>query len=101
MQTAFAQRLRALRKESGLSQAGLAEILEVSQQSIAGWENSRTEPEYRLLIKIAEFFNVPSDYLLGLSDESSPPGNVYSALPPEAVRQIEAFAEFLRSATQK
>jgi len=96
MHTTFSQRLRSLRRESGLSQTQLAEFLGVSQQSITGWENARTEPEYRVLIKIAGFFSVTSDYLLGLSDQPGPQTVPFPVMSPEAIRQIEELAEFLK-----
>ena len=57
--------LKKLRGEKRLSQAELAEILKISQQTIASWEVGRTEPDNEMLVKIAKYFDVSVDYLLG------------------------------------
>jgi transcriptional regulator with XRE-family HTH domain len=65
----FAQRLKDLRKSRpGLTQAKLAEILDVSQQAVGLWERSKNMPSHELVFKIASYFNVTTDYLLGKSD---------------------------------
>ena len=65
----FSERLLELRKERGISQADLAKELEVSYSVICYWETNRSEPTAPNILKIAEYFGVSSDYLLGLSDE--------------------------------
>ncbi len=64
----FADRLLELRKEKNISQATLAKKLGVSLSVICYWETNRSEPTAPNIVKIAEFFNVNSDYLLGLED---------------------------------
>ncbi len=61
----FAERLLELRKEKGISQAALAKELQVSFAVVCYWETDRSEPTAPNLVKIAEFFNVSTDYLLG------------------------------------
>ena len=69
----FAQRLKDLRKSRpGLTQAKLAEILDVSQQAVGLWERGKNMPSHELVFKIASFFNVTTDYLLGRDTPSSP-----------------------------
>lgn len=60
--------LRKLRLENGISQQQLGEILLVSQQSINKYENHNVEPDVQGLIKIANYFNVSIDYLLGRTE---------------------------------
>ena len=57
--------LRALRLSKALSQQKLADIIMVSQQSINKYENHNVEPDISTMIKIADFFNVSIDYLVG------------------------------------
>lgn len=57
--------LKSLRKEKGISQQQLADIILVSQQSINKYENHDVEPDIKTLTKIAEYFNVSLDYLTG------------------------------------
>ena len=60
--------LRKLRCEKGISQQNLGETLLVSQQSINKYENHDVEPDIEMLIKIADYFNVSLDYLVGRTD---------------------------------
>lgn len=64
----FAERLKELRKEKGISQAALAKGLQVSYAVVCYWETDRSEPTAPNLVKIAEFFDVSVDYLLGRAD---------------------------------
>lgn len=65
----FAERLKALRMEQGIGQNLLAKKLQLSNASISYWETEKQEPTASALFKLAEYFNVSSDYLLGLKDE--------------------------------
>lgn len=62
----FAQRLRELRLEKKLSMKELAKNIDTTDAAISYWENEINEPKISHLKKIALFFNVSSDYLLGL-----------------------------------
>ena len=64
----FANRLLELRKEKGISQATLARKLQVSFSVVCYWETDRSEPTAPNLVKLAEFFDVSVDYLLGRTD---------------------------------
>lgn len=64
----FSERLKELRAEKGITAKELAKVLGITKNAIYGYENYGREPKYELLIKIAEFFNIPTDYLLGLTD---------------------------------
>ena len=60
--------LKQERKKKGLSQMAFAKLFGVSQQTIGSWETNRTSPDLESLSKLARFFNVSVDYLLGLTD---------------------------------
>lgn len=62
----FKERFKELRLERKLSQGELAKELGVSQRSISSWETGFREPDFETLSKIAIFFGVSADYLLGL-----------------------------------
>ena len=64
----FAERLLELRKEKGISQATLAKNLQVSFAVICYWETDRSEPTALNLVKLADYFGVTVDYLLGRVD---------------------------------
>lgn len=61
-------RLKALREDSDLTQNELAKILNISRTAVSGYEAAGVEPSYEILNKIADFFNVSVDYLLGRTD---------------------------------
>ncbi len=57
--------LKTLRNEFKISQQKLADAVGVSQQSINKYENQDVEPDIAILIKIADYFSVSLDYLVG------------------------------------
>ncbi len=65
----FTQRLKELRKERGLTQKQLAEVLETTDDSIFSWEKGRSQPSIETLQKICNYFNVSADYLIGLKND--------------------------------
>ena len=68
MENKFALWLKELRQERGIGQIELAKKLEVSKGIISLWENGLREPNIYSLIKLAKFFCVTIDYLVGLED---------------------------------
>ena len=64
----FGDNLSLLRKEKNMEQMLLAKVLGMSQQTISRWENNVVEPDIKSLIKIADYFDVTTDYLLGRVD---------------------------------
>ena len=68
MKNKFAEKLKELRIESGLSQAELASKFHYTQSTLANWELGKRNPCYDTLIDISKFFNVSIDYLMGLED---------------------------------
>ena len=61
----FANQLGFLRRSQQLTQEQLADKLGVTKQSVSNWENGNIMPSVEMLEKIADFFNVSVDYLLG------------------------------------
>ena len=64
----FAERLKLLRTEKGLSQSQLAKETGLSQAAINYWEACERQPSAQAVITLAKYFNVSTDYLLGLED---------------------------------
>ena len=60
------EQIRELRNIRGMSQIQLANKLGVTKQSVSNWENDNILPSIEMLVKIANFFEVSTDYLLGL-----------------------------------
>ncbi|MEG2822723.1 MAG: helix-turn-helix domain-containing protein [Lachnospiraceae bacterium] len=67
----FGERLRELREKSEMKQLEVSHLLHVSQSSYSYYELGKREPQTDTLIKIAEFFDVSTDYLLGLSTSTA------------------------------
>ena len=59
------ERLAALRKEKAVSQAEMARLLNMGQSTIAMYERNRRRPDPATLEKLADFFDVAADFLLG------------------------------------
>ena len=64
----FAEKLRVLRREIDMTQNQLADVLETTQRKISYWEAGKVEPDLCSLWRIADFFDVSVDYLLGRKD---------------------------------
>ncbi|MBE6881923.1 MAG: helix-turn-helix transcriptional regulator [Ruminococcaceae bacterium] len=63
------QRIKELRLARGINQVKLAEALGVTKQSVSNWENDNIQPSIEILMKLAEYFCVSTDYLLGLEEK--------------------------------
>lgn len=61
-------KLKELRKEKGISQLKLAMDLSMNQNTISRYETEERQADYETLIKIADYFNVSIDYLLGRTE---------------------------------
>ena len=64
----FSDRLKALRARKGKSQRALAEDLNLSKSAISMYESGTREPDHETTERIADYFNVDVDYLLGRSN---------------------------------
>lgn len=68
----FSRRLKALRENRGWSKTYVAKTIGLSNmQTYANWEYGRTEPDFQMTSKIANLFNVSTDYLLGNDTSNS------------------------------
>ena len=70
----FGKRLADLRKRRNLTQTQLSERIGMSHSSVASWETGTREPAMAMIVKLAHYFNVSADYLLGTTDD--PNGDV-------------------------
>lgn len=64
----FSERLKELRNKKNVTQLDLAKDLNLSRATIAGYENLGKQPNFDTLIQLARYFNVTTDYLIGLSE---------------------------------
>ena len=66
----FGDVIKHLRQSYNLNQVQLAQKLNVSKQTVSNWENNNILPSIEMLIKIAKYFSVSTDYLLELTDRT-------------------------------
>ncbi|MDE6059736.1 MAG: helix-turn-helix domain-containing protein [Clostridia bacterium] len=59
----FPQKLKDLRKEKGITQKQLADILGTTDDSIYSWEHGRSQPSLEMLQSIITYFGISADYL--------------------------------------
>lgn len=87
MDKKFGKRLKTLRTEKNLKQSELADILELSTSTIGMYEQGRRYADLDTLKKIAEYFDVSVDYLIGRTDIKK-----FEDFPPEVRRIANLFA---------
>lgn len=61
-------RIRELREDKDLRQADISKITGIDQRTLSNYETGKTNPDSFAIIKLADFFEVTTDYLLGVSD---------------------------------
>lgn len=62
------KRIRILRNESQMSQEELGKIIAVDKTTISGYELGRITPPLDVVVRLAQYFHVSADYLLGITD---------------------------------
>ena len=65
----FPERLKDLRKAKGVTQKAMAEFIGMLERSYQMYEYGKREPSHAITIKLADYFNVSLDYLLGRTDD--------------------------------
>ena len=65
-------RLKDIREDRDITQTQLAEILHIKQNTYSQYENGQRGLPVDVLIKLAEYFDTSTDYILGITDESRP-----------------------------
>lgn len=78
------EKLVELRKEKKYSQSDIARMLGISRQAYSNYELGNREPDYNTLVKLAEFFNVSVDYLLGRETN-----DIYASIGAMPVKKIK------------
>ncbi len=62
-------RIRELRDDKGLKQCDVAKAVGIDQRTLSNYETGKTNPDSFAIIKLAEYFNVSTDYLLGYKSD--------------------------------
>lgn len=91
--------LKELRKQKKMNQTEVATILGVSQQAYQMYESGASEPKYDTLVKIADFYGVTTDYLLGREPAPNPFADLGldEAGEQEMLRQYMSFEPEVRA----
>lgn len=72
MRDLLAQRLRECRKENNLTQWEVAVYCDITERAYQNYELASREPRVEILMRIARFYKVSIDYLVGLTDDPTP-----------------------------
>ena len=80
MTGALKDRLRTIREDHNILQKDLADEFHVNQSTISKYELGDREPTIEYVIQFCQYFNVSTDFLLGLSDDYRPPVSI--SIPP-------------------
>lgn len=95
----FATRLRGLLEKRKITMTELSDVIGVTRQAVSQYQDGSTQPNAGTITKIAIFFNVSTDYLLGLSDVKSTDTELkgvceYTGLSEETIGKLHERAEF-------
>ena len=95
----FAERVRYLRQTRELTQVQLADKLGITKQSVSNWENDNIMPSVEMLVKIADFFNVSTDYLLAreIRESDFPQILDLTGLTPRQAEHVQLLVDDLRN----
>ena len=94
----LAEQIRKLRKAKRMNQVELGKRLGVTKACICNWENDNVQPSVEMLVRLASFFSVSTDYMLGFE-----PGEYIdvTGLPDDIVAHVRQIVEDLRAAESK
>lgn len=109
MNNIFGNRLRNLRISENITGVELGKVLNVTKVAISNWESGKRTPDQETLTKIADYFDVTTDYLLGRTDEKQPKerfqgvntisahriGNI-EQLSDEGLEELDNYIELLK-----
>lgn len=88
-------RIRELREHKGLRQIDVAEVTGIDQKTLSNYETGKTNPDSYALIRLADFFGVSIDYLVGRCDTVIPEND-----RQEIRRRLTVIEENLRDITK-
>ncbi|OPH54979.1 hypothetical protein BC351_30120 [Paenibacillus ferrarius] len=95
----FGTRLRSLRKKTGLTMKELGSKFNLAESTISGYENGARKPDIEIMEKIADYFEVSVDYLLGRATDQEQ-STVGRSLLQGADQYTEEELEIARAAAQ-
>ena len=113
----FQIRLKELREKAGYSQQSFADAIGVKQSTVGNWEAGAREPKLEVMQKLADFFDVSVDYLIGRDNTPKPRKDVEQKkeisdedikfalfggdVTDEAYEDVKRFAQFIKEKYEK
>jgi transcriptional regulator with XRE-family HTH domain len=101
-------RLKRLREEKGISQLELAKVLNLSNVMLSRYEKNKRSPDYETLSKLADYYGVTTDFLLGRTNIRTPqkyvsadPQVKYESLPVEIYEHIKVIVQYFMDEENK
>lgn len=92
--------IKMLRKQRGLSQAQLADLMHVNQTAVSQWETERAYPSFDIAVALANYFGVSVEYMMGQSEKATSKGvripvlgRVRAGIPMDAIEEILDWEE--------
>ena len=92
------ENIKLLRQQKGLNQVEFAKRISVTKQCVSNWENDNVLPSIEMLERLADFFGVSTDYLLGRNAELL---ICADGLTEEQVAHLRIIVEDLKKANQQ
>src|SRR5690554_5425702 len=90
----FSDRLKQLRDEKNITLERLAENIGITKSTLSRYENNKREPKMYVVEKLANYFQVSTDYLLGQSDERTPAHKIKEEYESEEAEIEELMERF-------
>lgn len=92
------EQIRKLREARKMNQVELGKRLGVTKACVCNWENDNAQPSVEMLVRLASFFSVSTDYLLGFE-----PGEYIdvTGLPDEVIAHVRQIVEDLKASEKK
>lgn len=106
-------RLSEIRNEFGYSQSEVAKYLGITRQAYGHYETGVREPDNTTIVKLSKFYDVSTDYLLGITDEKKPSAEVSAEdvkvalfggdgeVTDEMWDEVTSFVEFVKQKHDK
>lgn len=92
----ISDKIMMLRKKRGLSQEELADMLDVTRQSVSKWESGQSIPDIAKIAQLSDIFGVSTDYLIKQSDEAEQedcPARTYKTVPVMKMQDVTDFID--------
>lgn len=96
MKVEFGERLRELREDKGLRQEDVGALFGFGKSTVSQWESGKSQPEFKIVVKLADYFNVSVDYLLGRKTLAVTVEGLLRDLDEKEIMMLHEQADFYR-----